>query len=43
MADEVGDHPMIVDKVGVEVRAIGAVIAVLALVISGTDRRPEFL
>ena len=43
VADEVGDHPMIVDKVGVEVRAIGAVIAVLALVISGTDRRPEFL
>ena len=42
VADEVGDHPMIVDKVGVEVRAIRVVIAVLALVISGTDHRPEF-
>ena len=42
VADEVGDHPMIVDKVGVEVRAIRAVIAVLALMISVTDRQPEF-
>ena len=32
---------MIVDKIGMEVKAVRAVIAVLALMISGTDRRPE--
>ena len=42
VADEVWDHPMIVDKIGMEVWAIRAVFAVLALMISGTDRRPEF-
>ena len=43
VADEVGDHPVIVDEVGVKVRAVRAVIAILPLMISGTDCRPEIL
>ena len=43
VADEVGDYPVIVDEVGVKVRAVRAVIAILPLMISGTDCRPEIL
>ena len=43
VTDEVGDHPVIVDKVGVKVRAVRAVVAILSLMISGTNCRPDIL
>ena len=43
VADEVGNHPVIVDEVGVEVQAIRAIVAVLTLMISGTNARAELL
>ena len=43
VADEVWDHPVIVDKVGVEMRAVRAIVTVLALMISRTDGRAKVL
>ena len=41
VADNIRNHPVLVDEVGVKVRAIRAIIAVFALLIPRTNGRGE--